>query len=118
VRLDPAESLAIWAAREPLLTVRRNAAIHIHEDGVSEEDARAYVSRWALVPAQRAERMVSFVVHPTWRAYVTTYTEGLRLCRAFVGGEHASFRRLLTEQVRVRELIAAAGPDAAVSSAP
>jgi hypothetical protein len=118
VRFDPAESRAIRAAREPLLAVGRNAAIHIHEDGVGEEDARAYVSRWALVPADRAKRTVAFVVDPTWRAYVTTYTEGLRLCRAFVGGEHASFRRLLTEQVRVRELIAAAGPDAAVSSAP
>jgi hypothetical protein len=118
VGFDPAQAQSIRAARQPLLAVGHNAAIHIHEDGAGEEDARAYVERWALVPADRAQRTVAFVVDPTWRAYVTTYTEGLRLCRAFVGGEHASFRRLLTEQVRVGELIAAAGPDAAVSSAP
>ena len=51
--------------------------------------------------------MVSFVADPTWRAYVTTYTEGLRLCRAYVGGDLGVFRRLLTEQVRVGDLLAA-----------
>ena len=116
IRFDPDEARLIREAREPLNCVTRNAAIMIHEDGLAEDDARAYVARWALAPAHRAERMVSFVVDPTWRAYVTTYSEGLRLCRAFVGGEPAAFRRLLTEPIRVGELLAAAGGDAAVSS--
>ncbi len=116
IRYDPAEARLIREAREPLACVTRNAAIMIHEDGLSEDGARAYVARWALAPAHRAERMVSFVIDPTWRAYVTTYTEGLRLCRAFVGGEPAAFRHLLTEPIRVGELLAAAGGDAAVSS--
>ena len=118
LRFDPEESRAIRAVREPLAGVMPNAAILIHEDGLPEEEARAYVARWALATAYRAERMVSFVVDPTWRGYVTTYTEGLRLCRAFVGGDLRVFRRLLTEPVRVGELLAAAGGDAAVSSGP
>jgi hypothetical protein len=62
--------------------------------------------------------MVSFALDPTWRAYVTTYTEGLRLCRAFVDGDLSAFRKLLSEPVRVGELTAAAGGEAAVSSPP
>ena len=116
IRYEPDEARLIREAREPLACVTRNAAIMIHEDGLSEDEARAYVARWALAPAYRAERMVSFVIDPTWRAYVTTYTEGLRLCRAFVGGDPAAFRHLLTEPIRVGELLAAAGGDAAVSS--
>lgn len=118
LRFDADESRAIGAARKALSAVVPNAAIMIHEGGVSVEEAQAYVSRWALVPPYRAERMVSFVVDPTWRAYVTTYTEGLRLCRAFVDGDLGALRRLLTEQVRVGELLAAADGDAAVSSGP
>ena len=118
VRFDAEESRQVAAARKALSAVVPNAAIMIHEDGLSVEEAQAYVSQWALVPDYRAERMVSFVVDPTWRAYVTTYTEGLRLCRAFVGGDLGAFRRLLTEQVRVGELLAAADGDAAVSSGP
>jgi hypothetical protein len=116
VRCDPDETRLVREAREPLRCVTRNAAIMIHDEGLAEDDARAYVARWALAPAYRAERMVSFVVDPTWRAYVTTYSEGLRLCRAFVGADPASFRHLLTEPIRVGELLAAAGGDAAVSS--
>ena len=117
VAFDPVEAAAIRAAREPLAAVARNAAVRIHEDGLAVEEARAYVARWALVPAERAERTVSFVVDPTWRAYVSTYTEGLRLCRAFVGDDPGAFRRLLTEQVRVGELADAPGGEAALSSA-
>ncbi|MBA3347390.1 MAG: hypothetical protein H0T13_02405 [Actinobacteria bacterium] len=106
VSFDPAATRRIREAREPLGVVTRNAAILIHEDGMSVEDARAYVARWALAPPHRAERMVDFVVDPTWRAYVTTYTEGKRLCRAYVDGDVARLRRLLTEPVRVADLLA------------
>ena len=55
---------------------------------------------------------------PTWRAYVVTYTEGLRLVRAWVGGELGRFRRLLTEPVRVSELRLAAEAGTAEDGAP
>lgn len=123
VPYDPAEAAAIRAAREPLGHVSRNAALAIHEDGVSVEDAQAYIERWALAPPRRAAQTIAFVTDPTWRAYVVTYTEGLRLARAYVDGDLDRFRRLLTEQVRVSDLrgaaaAGAAGGDSAVSSGP
>lgn len=116
VPFDPEEERRVRTARKPLAGVMPNAALLLHEDGLPEAEVLAYVSRWSLAPTYRADKMVSFVVDPTWRAYVTTYTEGLRLCRAFVGNDLSQFRRLLTEPVRVGELIAAADADAAVSS--
>ena len=118
VRYDPAEARAIRAAREPLGYVSRNAALAIHEDGVAIEEAQAYVERWALAQPKRAAHTIAFVTDPTWRAYVVTYTEGLRLARAWVGDDLDRFRRLLTEPVRVGELRAAADGHAAVSSRP
>jgi hypothetical protein len=50
---------------------------------------------------------VAFVTDPTWRAYTITYSAGRDVCRAWVGGDPARFRRLLTEQIRVPELVAA-----------
>lgn len=35
-----------------------------------------------------------------------TYSAGRELCRRYVGGDPERFRRLLTEQVRVRDLLA------------
>ena len=46
-----------------------------------------------------AAKAVEFLTHPTWRAYLTCYVEGLPLCRAFVDGDPARFDRLLSEQL-------------------
>ncbi|MBA2331560.1 MAG: hypothetical protein H0V94_02060 [Actinobacteria bacterium] len=116
VAYDPVEAAAIRAAREPLGYVSRNAALAIHEDGLSVEGAQAYVERWALAPPKRAAQTIAFVTDPTWRAYIVTYTEGLRRARAYADGDLGRFRRLLTEQVRVGDLRGAADGDAAVSS--
>ena len=118
VPYDPVEAAAIRTAREPLSYVGRNAALALHEDGVGVDEAQAYVERWALAPPKRAAHVISFVTDPTWRAYVVTYTEGLRLARAYVDGDLGRFRRLVTEPVRVSELRSAAGSDTAVSSGP
>jgi hypothetical protein len=40
------------------------------------------------------------------RTYVICYPAGRALCGAWVGEDEARFRRLLTEQVRVRDLVA------------
>jgi hypothetical protein len=50
--------------------------------------------------------MLEFVRDPTWRAYVFCYSEGLRLCRAFVGGDPARFERLISEQLVPTDLVA------------
>jgi hypothetical protein len=123
VPYDPAAAAAIRAAREPLGHVSLNAALAIHEDGLAHEEAQSYIERWGLVNPRRARQSIAFLTDPTWRAYVVTYTDGLRLTRAWVGGDLGRLRRLLTEQVCVSELRraadeGAAGGDAAVSSAP
>ena len=41
---------------------------------------------------ERAAKAVEFLIHPTWRAYLTCYVEGLPLCRGFVGGDPSPIR--------------------------
>ena len=65
------------------------------------------MQRWSLVTPEEAAHSVGFVVDPTWRAYTITYSAGRELCEAWVGGDPARFARLLTEQVRVAELLEA-----------
>jgi hypothetical protein len=105
--VDPQLSERIATASEPLRTVAVNAALMIHEGGASVEDAEAYVEKWSIVPRERAKHSVSFVIDPTWRAYVISYSAGRDLCRAYVGGDPAQFRKLLTEHVRIGDLLAA-----------
>jgi hypothetical protein len=109
VPYDGEQALAVMRAREPFEAVAPNAALMVHESGVSEESAVSYIRRWALMTEPRARRAVSFVTDPTWRAYATTYRDGRRLCAAFVDGDRGRFGRLLTEQVTVGELLAASG---------
>jgi len=88
-----------------LRTVSLNAALQIFEDGMSIDDAQSYVQHWTLNTPEQAAQSIRFVTDPTWRAYTITYSAGRELCGAYVGGDPARFRRLLTEQVRVSELV-------------
>jgi hypothetical protein len=103
---DAARSEAIAEARRSLRRVTVDAALMIHDDGASVEEAEAYVQRWSLSTPEEAAHSVGFVVDPTWRAYTITYSAGRELCEAWVGGEPARFVRLLTGQVRVADLLA------------
>ena len=104
---DAQRARAIDEALEPLRTVSVDAALLIHEEGRSTDEAQAYIQRWSLVDAERAAHGVAFVTDPTWRAYTINYSAGRDVCRAWVGGDPVRFRRLLTEQIRVSELVAA-----------
>ena len=95
---------AVRRARQPLEHVPGNVALMLHEDGASTDEARDYLTRWALVSPKRAEHNVSFVSHPLWRAYVSTYTDGYRVCRDWVAGDTEKFKRLLTEQLTPADL--------------
>jgi len=57
---------------------------------------------------EQAQHSVSFVTDPTWRAYVITYSAGRDLCRAYIDGDPARLATLLTEHVRIGDLLAAA----------
>jgi len=94
-------------AGETLGAVRGNAAILLHDQGLPVDEVEAYVARWGMMSPARAAKAVQFLADPTWRAYVFCYIDGLRLCRAFVGGDPDRFERLITEQLRPVDLIAA-----------
>ena len=105
---DHALAHGIAEARRGIRSVGINAALAIHEQGLPREEAEAYIERWSLVTPQRAKQSVDFLTDPVWRAYAITYGEGRRLVEALVGTDEAAFGRLLTEQIRVGELVAAA----------
>jgi hypothetical protein len=108
VRYDAEVAAAVAEASESLSWVRSNAAIRLHEEGASVDDVVAYLERWALLPHNRATKAVSFLTDETWRAYSHCYTEGLRMCRAWVDGDPTRFERLITEQVLPADLASAA----------
>jgi hypothetical protein len=108
VRYDAEVAAAVAEAAEVLSWVRSNAAIHLHDGGWPIEDVVAYLERWALLPRNRADKAVSFLTDPTWRAYSHCYTEGLRLCRAYVDGDPTRFDRLVTDQLLPADLAGAA----------
>ena len=99
VRYDTEVVAAVAAAGEALSAVRGNAALLLHDRGRPEEDAVAELERWGLASPERARKSVAFLTHPTWRAYIFCYVAGYPLCRRFVRGDPARFRRLLTEQL-------------------
>ena len=94
-------------AARPLEGVGTNVALMLHEDGCSEEEAFAYLKRWGLSSDRRAQQAIRFTTDPVWRSYITTYTDGYRICKAFVAGDPARFKRLLTEQLTPAEIVAA-----------
>ena len=91
-------------AYEPFSGIGTNAALMLHVDGASVDEAREYVKNWALASEQRAGHVMAFITDPMWRSYITTYPNGYRLCGDFVAGDVGRFKRLLTEQLTPADL--------------
>ncbi len=108
IDLDLAHALAVERACEPCRWAEVNTALMLYEAGASEAEAQGYLERWALMTPQLAAHVIRFMKEPTSRTYVITYPAGRALCRDFVAGAPERFRRLLTEQVRARDLLEAA----------
>jgi hypothetical protein len=77
----------------------------VHEVGAGAAEAQAYLERWELEAPEWAAHLIRFITEPTQRTHIFTYSAGRELCRAYVGGKPTRFRRLLTKQVRVRDLL-------------
>jgi hypothetical protein len=105
IEYDAEVAAAIRRARLPLDRVPGNAALLLYEDGVDEQEARAYLKRWGLMSDRRVDQAMRFITDPVWRSYVSTYTDGYRICRDWVGGDPARFKRLLTEQLSPADLV-------------
>jgi hypothetical protein len=104
IRYDADTAAEVAEASVVLQSVRATAAWRLHEDRADPEVVVSELSRWALLPQKRAERAVEFLLHPTWRAYITCYVEGYELCREFVAGDPGRFSRLLSEQLTPADL--------------
>ena len=115
IELDLAHALAVVQALEPCRWAEVNAALMLHEGGASEAETQAYLERWGLMTPELAAHVIRFLREPTSRTYVVTYPAGRELCGAYVAGEPERFRRLLTEQVRVRDLLEAQNAGAPTS---
>jgi hypothetical protein len=107
IEFDLAHALAVRRAAEPCRGAELNAALMLHDAGASEDEAHAYLEHWGLNTPELATHLLRFLNEPTSRTYIVNYTAGRDLCRAYVAGEPERFRRLLTEQVRVQDLVEA-----------
>ena len=109
IELDLTHAHAVERAHEPCRWAEVNAALMLHDAGASKAETHAYLERWALMTPKFAAHLIRFLSEPASRTYVITYSAGRELCRSYVAGEPERFRRLLTEQVRVRDLLATDG---------
>ena len=108
IDLDLLHARAVERALEPLNALQVDAALMIHEEGRSAAETQAFLVRWGLVDEDLAGHAIRFVQAPASRSYSVCYPAGLERCRAYTAGDpiiEARFRRLLTEQVRVQDLV-------------
>jgi hypothetical protein len=116
VEFDLGEAIAVERALEPCRWAEVNASLLLHERGASEAEVQAYLERWGLMNPKLASHLIRFLNEPTSRTYILTYAAGRELCREYVAGDPERFRRLLTEQVRVGDLLAARDAGAPTSA--
>jgi hypothetical protein len=101
---DVETARAVREGFRALSFVSANSALKIHQEGVPLDEAREYYRRWALANDERVAKHLEFVTDPTWRSYVFNYSSGEELVGNWVDGDHARFRRLLTEQLTPADL--------------
>jgi hypothetical protein len=107
IEFDLAHALAVRRALDPCRWAEVNAALMLHEEEASEAETKAYLQRWGLLSPDLAAHLIRFFTAPTSRTYIVTYPAGRDLCRSYIADQPARFRRLLTEQVRVGDLLQA-----------
>ncbi|TKJ18814.1 DUF885 domain-containing protein [Blastococcus sp. CCUG 61487] len=103
LRFDGHLAERIAAAAAPLNRVRQDAALLLHDRGADVDEVAAFLQRWSLVSADRARQQIRFLTDPLWRAYISTYVEGLALLSRWLDARPAGqpvaerFLRLLDE---------------------
>jgi hypothetical protein len=102
---DLAHALAVERAAEPCRWAEVNAALMLHEENKSEAEVQEYLQRWGLMSPELAAHLIRFMTDRASRTYVMTYPAGHELCGTYVSGDLDRFRRLLTRQVRVGDLL-------------
>lgn len=105
IELDLPHALAVERTLEPCRWAEVNAALMLYERRASEPQVQAYLERWGLMTPRLATHLIRFLREPTSRTYVINYPTGRELCRSYVAGRFERFRRLITKQIRVRDLL-------------
>ena len=82
--VDVTRMLRISELRSFLDHAAENAAFMLFEEGAGEEEAAAYLERWALMSPDEAAKRVEFI--RAYRGYVFNYRTGYELVREFVMG--------------------------------
>ncbi len=95
---------AVAEQRAILGESRINAALMLHVDGSSPDEAIDYQVEVGRASPDTAAKRTSFVAHPLWRLYDYVYTEGVALLRPWLEAvppesRNARFGRLLREQL-------------------
>lgn len=100
IAYDAETAVRVRAAKELLLPVLQNVALL----DLPREDAWAYLRRWMIDSDAHVDKTIDSYLALAWRPYTSCYPEGLRLARAFVGGDSARFTRLLREPLTPADL--------------
>jgi len=106
----------VAVASRPLSAVSANVAL-MYDDGATRDELLDYVRTWSLQSEDRVQRTVNGIERSTFRGSVFCYTEGYRLCSAFVGGDPRRFERLLKDQLTLEDLRPTSNEPAAASGA-
>jgi hypothetical protein len=107
IAFDLAHARAVERAAQPCRWAEVNAALMLHEHGAGEAEVHGYLQRWGLLSAELSDHVLRYLHQPDSRNYIIAYPAGYELCRSYVAGDPERFRHLLTEQVRVHDLIEA-----------
>ena len=105
IEVDLPHALAVERTLEPCRWAEVNAALMLYERGANEPQVQAYLEWWALMTPRLATHVIRFLRQPASRTYVINYPAGRELCRSYVAGQPERFHRLITEQIRVRDLL-------------
>jgi len=96
---------AVRLAKNELRYVRTNILQLLDQGSISARQAHEYAHRWMLEPRGYVSEAVDSLISRPWRSYESCYTEGYKLCKAFVDGDPLRFKPLLAEQLIPADLM-------------
>lgn len=95
-----ADRAKLTRSGELLSGVEGNARFMLSE-GRSEDEVKAYLMKYQLIPENYAQSSIDFLSDPFREAYIFTYSYGKDLMRPYLSGSDKQqvFKRFLTEQM-------------------
>jgi hypothetical protein len=96
---DAERDVALMHATDGLRAVSGNAALLLHRDRRSPQEAQQYLERYGLRTSDEAAHTLRFIQNPLFRSYIFNYSVGRSLLAPLLEGDDAAtnFRRLLAE---------------------